>query len=51
MNGLAIRRIASGHADNSLQLYALLTLELWMQMFLDQSWRFDVPLGPVAALA
>lgn len=25
----------AGLADNSLQLYALLTLELWMQTFLD----------------
>ena len=43
---------ASGRADNSLQLYALLTLELWMQTFLDRTWRFDdFPVAPVAALA
>ena len=42
---------ASGRADNSLQVYALLTLELWMQTFLDQPWRFDdLPAAPVAAL-
>jgi asparagine synthase (glutamine-hydrolysing) len=42
----------SGRADNSLQLYALLSLELWMQTFLDRSWRFDdFPVAPVAALA
>jgi asparagine synthase (glutamine-hydrolysing) len=32
---------ASGRADNSLQLYALLTLELWHQTFIDRAWTFD----------
>ena len=32
---------ASGRADNSLQLYALLTLELWHQTFVDRAWTFD----------
>jgi asparagine synthase (glutamine-hydrolysing) len=32
---------ASGAADTSLQLYALLTLELWCRMFVDPSWRSD----------
>jgi asparagine synthase (glutamine-hydrolysing) len=30
-----------GLADNSLQLYALLTLELWHRTFLDRTWSFD----------
>ncbi|MDO9695444.1 MAG: asparagine synthase (glutamine-hydrolyzing) [Candidatus Latescibacteria bacterium] len=39
----------SGLADNSLQLYALLNLELWMQTFLDRTWRFeDLPGAPIA---
>ena len=29
---------AAGRADNSLQLYALLSLELWLQTFIDSSW-------------
>ena len=41
----AVRRLiddnASGHADTSLQLYALLTLELWHQTFVDRPWTFD----------
>ena len=42
----------SGRADNSLQIYALLTLELWMQTFLDRTWRFDdISVAPVAARA
>jgi asparagine synthase (glutamine-hydrolysing) len=32
---------ASGAADNSLRLYALLSLELWCRTFLDRSWSFD----------
>jgi asparagine synthase (glutamine-hydrolysing) len=32
---------AAGTADNSLRLYALLTLELWCRTFLDRSWSFD----------
>jgi asparagine synthase (glutamine-hydrolysing) len=31
----------AGRADNSLQLYALLSLELWHRSFLDRSWSFD----------
>jgi asparagine synthase (glutamine-hydrolysing) len=30
-----------GLADNSLQLYALLSLELWQQTFLDRTWTFQ----------
>jgi hypothetical protein len=30
-----------GLADNSLQIYALLSLELWLQTFIDRTWRFD----------
>jgi asparagine synthase (glutamine-hydrolysing) len=30
-----------GRADNSLQIYALLSLELWCRTFLDRSWSFD----------
>jgi asparagine synthase (glutamine-hydrolysing) len=33
---------AAGTADNSLRLYALLSLELWCRTFLDRSWSFDV---------
>ena len=32
---------AAGRADNSLQIYALLSLELWCQTFLDRTWNFD----------
>jgi len=31
----------AGIADNSLRLYALLSLELWCRTFLDRSWSFD----------
>jgi asparagine synthase (glutamine-hydrolysing) len=31
---------AAGRADNSLQIYALLSLELWCRTFLDRSWTF-----------
>jgi asparagine synthase (glutamine-hydrolysing) len=31
----------SGMADNSMRLYALMTLELWSRTFLDRSWSFD----------
>ena len=42
----------SGLADNSLQLYALLNLELWMQTFTDRTWRFDdLPGAPLAVQA
>jgi asparagine synthase (glutamine-hydrolysing) len=41
----AVRRLreenASGSADWSLHLYALLTLELWHQTFVDRPWTFD----------
>jgi asparagine synthase (glutamine-hydrolysing) len=36
---------AAGRADYSLQIYALLSLELWSQTFLDRPWRFDEPAG------
>jgi len=32
---------AAGRGDYTLQLYALLTLELWSRMFLDRAWHFD----------
>jgi asparagine synthase (glutamine-hydrolysing) len=31
----------AGLADHSLRLYALLSLELWMQTFIDRTWSFD----------
>jgi asparagine synthase (glutamine-hydrolysing) len=41
----AVRRLltenASGATDRSLQLYALLNLELWHQTFVDRPWTFD----------
>ena len=41
----AVRRLreenASGSADWSLHLYALLNLELWHQTFVDRPWTFD----------
>ena len=41
-----------GRADNSLQLYALLTLGALVQTFLDRTWRFDdVAAAPAPALA
>ncbi len=40
----AVRRLrvdnAAGRADRSLQIYALLSLELWCATFLDRSWSF-----------
>jgi len=39
---------SAGRADNSLRLYALLTLELWCQTFLDRTWSFDDVAGPVS---
>lgn len=32
---------SSGRADNNLQIYALLNLELWCRTFLDRTWTFD----------
>jgi asparagine synthase (glutamine-hydrolysing) len=32
---------AAARADNSLQIYALLSLELWFQTFIDRTWRFN----------
>jgi asparagine synthase (glutamine-hydrolysing) len=40
---------AAGVADNSLQLYALLGLELWCRTFLDRTWRFEDVNGPAPA--
>ena len=31
----------AGRADNSLRLYALLSLELWCRTFADRTWSFD----------
>jgi asparagine synthase (glutamine-hydrolysing) len=31
----------AGTADNSLHLYALMTLELWCRTFVDRSWTFE----------
>jgi len=39
---------SAGRADNSLRLYALLTLELWCQTFLDRTWSFEDVAGPVS---
>jgi asparagine synthase (glutamine-hydrolysing) len=36
---------AAGAADNSLRLYALLSLELWCRTFLDRSWDFEATTG------
>ena len=45
----------TGAADNSLRLYALLSLELWCQTFLDRSWSFEAGKGatsmPTTAVA
>ena len=30
-----------GRADTSMQLYALLSLELWMRTFSDRTWTFE----------
>jgi asparagine synthase (glutamine-hydrolysing) len=42
---VAVRRLwadnAAGRADNSLRLYALLSLELWCRTFIDRSWTID----------
>jgi asparagine synthase (glutamine-hydrolysing) len=41
----AVKRLwednVAGRADNSLRLYALLTLELWCRTFVDRSWSFE----------
>jgi asparagine synthase (glutamine-hydrolysing) len=34
---------AAGLADYTLQLYALLSLELWSRAFVDRAWYFDEP--------
>jgi asparagine synthase (glutamine-hydrolysing) len=34
---------AAGRADYTLQLYALLSLELWSRAFVDRAWYFDEP--------
>ena len=40
----SVRRLqrdnATGSADNSLRIYALLSLELWCRTFIDRSWKF-----------
>jgi asparagine synthase (glutamine-hydrolysing) len=38
----------AGRADNSLQLYALLSLELWFRTFLDRQWSFEPASAPTA---
>jgi asparagine synthase (glutamine-hydrolysing) len=40
---------AAGRGDYSLQLYALLSLELWLRTFVDRSWRFEYVTAPAAA--
>jgi asparagine synthase (glutamine-hydrolysing) len=40
----------SGRADNSLQLYALLSLELWFRTFTDRTWTFDALAAGMAAM-
>jgi len=32
---------SAGVADHSLRLYALISLELWLQTFVDRTWRFE----------
>jgi asparagine synthase (glutamine-hydrolysing) len=39
---------AAGRADNSLQIYALLSLELWCRTFVDRQWRFEDSVDPAA---
>jgi hypothetical protein len=34
---------AASRADYTLQLYALLSLELWSRAFVDRAWYFDEP--------
>ena len=34
---------AAGRADYTLQIYALLSLELWSRAFVDRVWYFDEP--------
>ena len=38
-----IREHRSGRDDHSLRIWALLTLEVWMQEFLDKRSRFNLP--------
>jgi hypothetical protein len=40
-----IREHERGWQDNSLRIWALLTLEVWMQEFLDSRERFALPAG------
>jgi asparagine synthase (glutamine-hydrolysing) len=42
---------AAGQADYSLRLYALLTLELWQQTFLDRTWTFEAIARPATVAA
>jgi asparagine synthase (glutamine-hydrolysing) len=50
---VAVQRLradnTAGLADNSLQLYALLGLELWCRTFLDRTWRFEGASEPAPA--
>jgi hypothetical protein len=32
---------AAGRADNSFQIYALLSLELWLDTFVGRTWSYD----------
>jgi len=41
---------ASGNGDYTLQIWSLLTLELWQQTFLDQSQALELPPIPVLAM-
>jgi asparagine synthase (glutamine-hydrolysing) len=45
MEPAAVRRLwddnVSGRVDNSLRIYALLSLELWYRQFSDRRWSFD----------
>jgi asparagine synthase (glutamine-hydrolysing) len=47
---LAVRRLwddnVAGRHDNSLRIYALLTIELWCRTFLDREWSFDALADP-----
>jgi asparagine synthase (glutamine-hydrolysing) len=44
-----IREHRKGTEDHSLQIWAFLTLEIWMQEFIDHASQFSIPEGELAA--
>jgi asparagine synthase (glutamine-hydrolysing) len=44
-----IQENASGREDHTLQIWSLLTLELWQQTFLDHSQALELPAIPISA--